>query len=41
MGARASAGESADYQWVVTGKMDMPAGLGLTHKRLDAMYANG
>jgi indolepyruvate decarboxylase len=39
--ARASAGESACYIEVVTGKMDMPAGLAMAHQRLDAMYANG
>src|SRR5947209_4121730 len=39
--ARASMGESASYIEVVTGKMDMPAGLAMAHLRLDAMYANG
>jgi indolepyruvate decarboxylase len=39
--ARAATGESASYIEVVTGKMDMPAGLAMAHQRLDAMYANG
>ena len=38
--ARAATGESASYIEVVTGKMDMPAGLAMAHQRLDAMYAN-
>jgi indolepyruvate decarboxylase len=39
--ARAATGESASYIEVVTGKMDMPAGLAMAHQRLDALYANG
>jgi indolepyruvate decarboxylase len=39
--ARAATGESASYIEVVTGRMDMPAGLAMAHQRLDAMYANG
>ena len=38
--ARAATGESASYIEVVTGKLDMPAGLAMAHQRLDAMYAN-
>jgi indolepyruvate decarboxylase len=39
--SRAATGESACYIEVVTGKMDMPAGLAMAHQRLDAMCANG
>jgi indolepyruvate decarboxylase len=39
--ARSSTGETASYIEVVGGKMDLPAGLAMAHRRLDAMYANG
>jgi len=38
--ARAATGESASYIEVVAGRMDLPAGLVLANKRLDALYAN-
>jgi indolepyruvate decarboxylase len=38
--ARAAVGESASYVEVVAGRMDLPAGLAMANKRLDALYAN-
>jgi indolepyruvate decarboxylase len=38
--AKASTGESACYIELVGGRMDLPAGLAIAHRRLDAMYGN-
>jgi indolepyruvate decarboxylase len=38
--ARAGTGESACYIVIVTGRMDLPAGLALANQRLEALYAN-
>jgi len=38
--ARAATGESASYIEVVVGWLDFPAGLAMSHRRLDALYAN-
>jgi TPP-dependent 2-oxoacid decarboxylase len=39
--ARAATSESASYIEVVGGRMDLPAGLAMAHRRLDALYGNG
>jgi hypothetical protein len=39
--AKAATGESASYIEVVGGRMDLPAGIAMAHRRLDALYGNG
>ena len=39
--ARAATGESASYIEIVAGRLDLPAGLAMANKRLNALYGNG